>query len=122
MLYAIFAENCAYDMPIYASTSFGKDIPKPEMQRRRAGSEADSPKKIKARPIRARRRRKISNSGAFAGIKKYIIYIIMPLIKKLFELYAGESSLYFEIRKKEQRKKTVSYTHLRAHETRHDLV
>jgi len=73
MLYAFFAENCAYDMPIYASTSFGKDIPKPEMQRRRAGSEADSPKKIKARPIRARRRRKISNSGAFAGIKKDII-------------------------------------------------
>ncbi|MFZ3170275.1 MAG: hypothetical protein WA130_21900 [Candidatus Methanoperedens sp.] len=85
MLYAIHVENCAYDIPTYTSTSLGKDIPKPKIQRRIAGREA-SPKKTKASPTQASSSRNISNSGPFAGIKNDIIYIIIPLIIKYIEL------------------------------------
>ena len=88
MLYAIHVENCAYDIPTYASTSLGKAIPKPKIERRIAGREATSPKKTKASPAQASSNRNISNSGPFAGIKNDIIYIIIPLIIKLIELYA----------------------------------
>jgi hypothetical protein len=78
-------------------------MPKPKMQRSSAGREAASPKKMKARPVKARSRRNISNSGAFAGIKKESRKMIIPLIEKLIELLAGESSFSFANWKKAQR-------------------